>query len=419
MTVYQTRDGSPPEKSKRSRDDGDRPRLRVDRFRAPLPNRTLVQAAQRVLNDPTAVPTRFSDWIARADELALLTIAVQATAGSGSAAIDFTDQAPVSRELLDRLQVEVTREKPNGEPRGPTPNDVVAALNQIRRSLEEADESDPEAELSGPDGLQLISEIAHDFRSPLTAILTLAESMRRGQSGDVNDVQRRQLGLIYSAALALSATASDFLELAHGGDRLAQKEPTPFSITDTLESVRDILSPMAEEKGLELRLESDVSDSRHGYPLALSRVLLNLATNALKFTEEGSVSVSAEPDGPLHVRFSVCDTGRGISDSAMATLFQPFRRAESTGGYLFSGTGLGLATCRRLVRAMGSELELDSQVDHGTCFAFRLRLPPADPELTGLWGNDRDSGPNRTAANRRATLRREQAETDPFDPFTT
>ena len=73
---------------------------------------------------------------------------------------------------------------------------------------------------------------AHDLRSPLTSILTLAEALRSEQSGPVNDLQRRQLGFIYSAALALNATASDFIEVAHGGDRLARTEPSPFFVGD-------------------------------------------------------------------------------------------------------------------------------------------------------------------------------------------
>jgi signal transduction histidine kinase len=229
--------------------------------------------------------------------------------------------------------------------------------------------------LSGPDGLELVSEVAHDLRSPLTSILTLAETLRSGHSGAVNEIQRRQLGLIYSAALALSATASDVIELARGGDRLAQNEPTPFSLRDILESVRDIVRPMAEEKGLELHVKSETTDRRLGYPLALSRVLLNLTSNALKFTDAGFVEIAAVDTGRTELELSVRDSGRGINPDAMTTLYEPFRREDR--GYVFSGTGLGLAICRRLVEAMGSELEFETRPGWGTRFSFRLELPPA------------------------------------------
>jgi signal transduction histidine kinase len=228
---------------------------------------------------------------------------------------------------------------------------------------------------SGPEGLELVAEIAHDLRSPLTSIITLAETLRSGLTGEVNEIQRRQLGLIYSAALALSSTASDVVELAHGGDSLAQSEPSPFSIREILESVGDIVRPMAEEKELELRFTSAGTDRRLGYPLALSRVLLNLTTNALKFTDKGFVEIAALPTGRTELEFSVRDSGRGINPRAMTTLYEPFRQEDR--GYTFSGTGLGLTICRRLVEAMGSKLELETRLGWGTRFSFRLELPPA------------------------------------------
>jgi signal transduction histidine kinase len=110
----------------------------------------------------------------------------------------------------------------------------------------------------------------------------------------------------------------------------------------------------------------------------LSRVLLNLTTNALKFTDHGYVELSATPAGRHDLEFSVRDTGHGISREALETLYQPFRRVESRrGGYCFSGTGLGLAICRRLVEAMGATLEVETKPAWGTRFHFRLEMEPA------------------------------------------
>src|SRR5262249_33502965 len=145
--------------------------------------------------------------------------------------------------------------------------------------------------LSGPDGMDLVVEVAHDLRSPLTSILFLSETLQRARSGPINAVQERQLGLIYSAAFGLSSMASDVIELARGGDRLVDLDPLPFSVADIFESVRDIVQPIAEEKGLQVALHFPELDFRVGYPVALSRVLLNLTTNALKFTSEGLVEV--------------------------------------------------------------------------------------------------------------------------------
>lgn len=235
--------------------------------------------------------------------------------------------------------------------------------------------------LTGPDGMELVVEVAHDLRSPLTSILFLAETLQRGRSGPINSVQERQLGLIYSAAFGLSSLASDVIELARGGDRLVDLDPLPFAISDILESVRDIVQPIAEEKGLQVRLQMPAEDFRVGHPVALSRVLLNLTTNALKFTSEGFVEVRGEQREGTRVEFSVRDTGRGIPPHAMLTLFEPFRRRQKQGEYAFSGAGLGLSICRKLVEAMHSTLKVDTASDTGTRFYFELDLPLAAERL--------------------------------------
>ena len=197
--------------------------------------------------------------------------------------------------------------------------------------------------------------MAHDLRSPLTSILFLAETLQRGRSGPVNPVQERQLGLIYSAAFGLSSVASDVIELARGGDRLVDLDPIPFSVTDILESVRDIVQPIAEEKSLAVRLtrpgggfpdrppggaEPGAAQPHHQRPQVHRR-------RVRRGDGRGRPAARA-------VEFSVRDTGRGIPPQSMATLFEPFRRRQKPGEYAFSGSGLGLSICRKLVEAMGS-----------------------------------------------------------------
>src|SRR5262249_40222492 len=150
--------------------------------------------------------------------------------------------------------------------------------------------------------------------------------------------------------------ASDVIELVRGGDRLVGRDRQPFAVGEVLESVRDIVLPIAEEKGLELRFVGPENDRRYGHPGAINRVLLNLTTNALKFTSEGFVEVKVTEIGTEIVECSVRDTGRGVPAAAMPTLFEPFRRRHQPGDYAFSGSGLGLSICRKLVEAMGAEL---------------------------------------------------------------
>ena len=254
---------------------------------------------------------------------------------------------------------------------------ILNAMERVGQHLEAEWSQHFTDRLSAPDGLELVVEVAHDLRSPLTSILFLAETLQRGRSGPVNPVQERQLGLIYSAAFGLSSVASDVIELARGGDRLVDLDPIPFSVTDILESVRDIVQPIAEEKNLTVRLTSPEADFRIGHPVALSRVLLNLTTNALKFTAEGFVELTAVQGTGRSLEFSVRDTGRGIPPQSMATLFEPFRRRQKPGEYAFSGSGLGLSICRKLVEAMGSVLQVETAPGYGTRFYFVLDLAVA------------------------------------------
>jgi signal transduction histidine kinase len=292
-------------------------------------------------------------------------------------------KSQLPRRLLGLLRSRIIR-LAGDEPVPPDSRDLLAVLlafESVSQQLEPNWDQRFADRLTGPDGLELVVELAHDLRSPLTSILFLGETMKRGRSGPVTPLQERQLGLIYSAAFGLSSVASDVIELARGGDRLVDLEPLPFSVGDIMESVRDIVQPIAEEKGLEVRLSPCERTSRIGHPVALSRILLNLTTNALKFTDEGFVEVTCTEVSELGVEFAVRDTGRGIPPPAMAMLFEPFRRRQKDRDYAFSGSGLGLSICRKLVEAMEGSLQVETGAGKGTRFYFTLDLPlAAQPE---------------------------------------
>jgi len=270
---------------------------------------------------------------------------------------------------------------------------LLVAIERVRVTIQPNWAQTFAAQLSGADGLALLMDVAHDLRSPLTSILVLAETLQRGQSGTVNEVQRRQLGLIYTAALGLSSVASDIIEFTQGGDQLVESEPAAFSVTAMLESVRDIVRPIAEEKRLTVRLLAPTHDQRIGHPVALSRILLNLTTNALKFTDQGYVEIVAqETPGSSRIEFAVRDSGRGIPTDKITTLFQPLRKEAGRRGQLFSQTGLGLTICRKLATALKSELKVESRTGWGTRFYFEVELPIAPARRSGARAAPRVSG---------------------------
>jgi signal transduction histidine kinase len=263
------------------------------------------------------------------------------------------------------------------DPRAPDGRELVRVMSAFDALAAPEDAPAPTQfteQLSSPDALRAVVEMAHDMRSPLGSILFLVDTIRRGQSGAINPVQERQLGLIYGAALGLSTLASDVVD-AINGDRLVDGRSIPFSISEVMLDVCAIVRPLGEEKGLALRTTFPQVDGRVGYPSALSRVLLNLTSNAVRYTERGSVSVGCTELTPTRVEFWIEDTGRGSPDSVLAMLFDGFRPAAA--GMRFSSAGLGLAICRNLLEKMASSLQVKTAIEQGTRFSFEIELPPA------------------------------------------
>jgi len=253
--------------------------------------------------------------------------------------------------------------------------------NEVVRTLIKLDEAEDAwkrtdrgkfiSRLTGADCADAVVAIAHDIRSPLGSILLLVDALRRAERSSPNPVRERQLGLIYGAAFGLSSTVSNLIAAARG-DGLVQGKPAPFSVSEMMHSVSDIVQPMCEEKGIPLGMEFPDQDARIGYASAIQQSLLNLTSNALRYTDAGSVAMGCSQLSGDRVEFWVEDTGPGIPDDVLERLCYGF---PPEGVKLrFSSAGLGLAIVRTLVEAMGSSLQVDSG-SQGTRFSFVLALP--------------------------------------------
>src|SRR2546430_14564022 len=356
-----------------------------------IPGKFLKSAIRGVLNRWARRPRSMSPNEA-GEQLDLLVAAIHQAWSDIAPVADPRVHSALGRRLLEQLRAEIVE----GWPATGLPESellpLFAAIERVRVAIEPNWAQTFAQHLSGSDGLALLMDVAHDLRSPLTSILVLAETLQRGQSGTVNEIQRRQLGLIYTAALGLSAVASDIIEFTQGGDQLVDQEPTVFSVTAMLQSVSDIVRPIAEEKHLTVRLLAPTHDERRGHPVALSRILLNLTTNALRFTDEGYVEIVALETGPDTIEFAVRDSGRGIPQDKITTLFQPLRKESGRRAQLFSQTGLGLTICRKLATAMKSDLKVESRIGWGTRFFFELELPVCPARRSGPRAAHRTSG---------------------------
>jgi signal transduction histidine kinase len=252
-------------------------------------------------------------------------------------------------------------------------HEVVRCLSK----LEEAEDAWKRTErgkfisrLTGSDCTDAVVAIAHDIRSPLGSILLLVDSLRRAERGQANPIRDRQLGLIYGAALGLSTTVTNLIDAARGD--LVQGEPLPFSVTETIHTVGAIVLPMCEEKGIPLNMHFLSEDARLGHASPIQQALLNLASNAIRYTDSGSVDIGCSESSGDRCEFWVEDAGPGIPHEVLKRLSEGF---PPEGVRLrFSSAGLGLAIVRTLVEAMGSRLQVDTGSD-GTRFSFLLELP--------------------------------------------
>ncbi len=228
-----------------------------------------------------------------------------------------------------------------------------------------------------------LANMSHELRTPLNAILGFAQVMDRDPA--LNAGQHRQLSTIHRSGQHLLSLINDVLEIARIEAGRTRIEIGPFDLTETLAAITEMIRIRAESQGLELRLEQRgelptyvLGDANH-----LRQVLINLLGNAVKFTDNGTVTLRvACSDG--HVRFEVADTGSGIPAEEQIRIFEAFYQTDQ-GASRGEGTGLGLTISRELVQLMGGELSLHSEAGHGSTFAFTLPLPETHmPVIAGL-----------------------------------
>ncbi len=233
------------------------------------------------------------------------------------------------------------------------------------------------ARLTGADGPELVSELAHTLRSSAASILILVESLHTAAMAGGDGARRDALALLYGSALKLSTFTSNLMELVRGGGELVGVEPEPVVLADHLAAVADAIRPIAEHRGVAVRVGPTDSEPRLGHPMALNRLLLGLAVAALEFTDARSIGLAARGRAASPtVDFSIAAPGAELHPDSLALLDQPVGPREGHRGWHWSMSGTAVATARRLLDRMGGELRIEAGVGTGLRFRFSIELPP-------------------------------------------
>ena len=274
---------------------------------------------------------------------------------------------------------------------------VVRILDdRIRHSHDEAREEARAAAAARDDAVAasnskslFVAKVSHELRTPLNGVLGTTELLL---DTELDERQKEYVDIARSAAESLLLVINDILDFSKIEAGSVDLESRAFSLPATVNEVCAMLAVAAREKGVEIVVEVDptVPDWLRGDAGRVRQVLVNLVSNAVKFTDTGSVTISltaiASSESAAHVRVDVLDTGIGIEPLALEHLFEPFTQADDSTSRRYGGTGLGLTISAQLVESMGGQIVAESEPGRGSRFSFELEF-----ELAGVGAGDEPS----------------------------
>jgi len=268
-------------------------------------------------------------------------------------------------------------------------------ISERKKAEKETIEAMERAERASRAKSEFLAHMSHEIRTPMNGIIGLTALLL---NSELTPVQREYLNMVKISAGNLLGIINDILDMSRIEAHRISLVKENFNLREALREMLDMQRQFAEQKGLALNYEisADVPDALHGDNLKLHQIILNLISNAVKFTEEGSIDfhVKVERAASLGVmlHFSVRDTGCGIPESIQKDIFEPFARGESSFTRTHDSIGLGLAICRDLVSLMGGRIWVESSAGAGSTFHFTAWLEMQKPSEKKAEEPPRDNG---------------------------
>ncbi|MGZ9736423.1 response regulator [Flavobacterium sp. GNP002] len=231
---------------------------------------------------------------------------------------------------------------------------------------------------------QFLSNMSHEIRTPMNAIIGFTKVVLRT---DITDKQKEYLNAIKISGDALIVLINDILDLAKVDAGKMTFEKTPFKMKSSIAAMLHLFETKIQEKNLKLVKEYDskIPDVLVGDPIRLHQIILNLVSNAVKFTSKGKITVSVdllhEDEDKVILKFAVTDTGIGISEEKIGTIFENFQQATSETSRLYGGTGLGLAIVKQLIEPQNGTIRVNSTIHKGSTFSFTLPFQKTNSDV--------------------------------------